>query len=340
MIGEKLLFAIIALSLLSVITHLNIVNALEIKGTRTVDGDPSDWIGTPPSEVPGSIVSNGEFIVTDPVNDALPFWRSDWNWPIRSDVDIVEFRLTGDENNLYLLFRFNTMENEWSYYMMVAIDVTPDDPSDGFNSWLPDYADVELGGNYSGQHVSWQWDYIIAINRDWDDDPSRGNSTIGVYDHNWTITPTGTVAFNPTYKVIEASVPWSSIGGLDTYLNSSIRIWIMVFANDYGGVWDPYDNSATDDQGNPCLVGADVYDIAGQTPTYNDTNGEVYDDDGNAGNDNYPTQDHWVDRSFIVTFGSTIPEPIPEPLTIVLVAIVASIATITLLIISNKKYYR
>ncbi len=304
---------LLASLLLTIIMPLKPVQAYSIKGTRVVDGDPSDWIGTPPATTPGYTYSNGEFIVSDPVNDTLPYRRADWDWPIVSDVDIVEFRLTGDNDNMYLLFKFNTMRNEWSYYIMVAIDLTPDNPEDGFNTWLPDYADTELGGTaLNGSHVSWQWDYIIAINRDWDDDSNRNNSMIGVYDHSWTFTATGDVAFNSTNKVIEASIPWDSIGGVDSYLGNTIRIWVAVFVNSFGGIWDPYDNSATDPDGNPCLVGSDLYDTPGQTPTTD----EVYDDDGDASNDAYPTQDHWLDTSFTVTFSSNIPEPIPETLTV------------------------
>ncbi len=304
-----------------------------IYGTKNVDGDPSDWTGTPPATAPATTVDDGEFIVTDPSGDYLPFYCSDWNWPIRTDLDILEFRLTGDADNMYLLFKFNTMDNLYSYYIMLAIDLTPYTEDDGFNSWLPDYADTELGEiPATDTHISWQWDYVIGINYDWGDDGS--NNFTRIWDHSWDyFNSTGTVVFNQSGKVVEASIPWSEIGGVDAYRNSEIKLWVMVFCNSYGGIWDPYDNSATDDNGNPCLVGSDVYDVAGQTPTYQDTSGEVYDDDGNAGNDNWPDQDHWVDTSFIIPF-SSLPEPIPEPYLAPLVAV--SIALLASILVVKK----
>ncbi len=322
-----LLLIIIALSILSTPAY---TIDYGVHGTKTVDGDPGDWTGSPPATTPGAVVSNGEFIISDPAGDYLPFWRSDWNWPVRTDVDIVEFRLTGDANNLYLLFRFNTYDNLYSQYIMVVIDVTPDNATDGFASWTPDYGDVELGGFVDGNHVSWTWDYVIGINYDWGE---GGYGSIRIWDHNWTwFNSTGQVAFSQENKVIEASIPWTEIGGADLYRNNVIRIWVLVFANSYGGIWDPYDNSATDDYGNPCLVGSDAYDVAGQTPTYNDTSGEFYDDNGNAGDDTYPSQDHWVDTSYTVAF-SSLPEPIPEPSKyIVIVTIVAVLVSMALLL--------
>ncbi len=312
-----------------------------IEGTRTVDGDPSDWVGAPPAVAPGYTYSAGEFIVSDPEGDESPYWRSDYNWPVRSDLDLVEFRLTSDAENMYFLFRFSTYDNLYSHYIMIAIDPTPNISNDGFNQWLPDYSDTRLGGFINGTHVEWNWTYIIAINYDWNDDAAHGNSQIGVYNQSWNFTPAGTVAFSQANKVIEASVPLYYIGGADLYRGGSIRIWVVIFANSYGGVWDPYDNSATDDLGNPCTLGTDAYDVAGQAPTVrtnasDPSSGEFWDDDGNAGNDVWPSQDNWVDTSFVVTF-NTVPEPIPEYPAATIIATAAIATTTAFYFISRRK---
>ena len=335
--------ALVAVSLsLFVLTmaapSIGVAREYTIHGTRTVDGDPSDWVGTPPATSPGYVYSGGEFIVSDPDGDESPYWDSAHNWPIRSDVDIVEFRLTSDDENMYFLFKFSTYESLYSHYIMVAIDPTPDTNNDGFNQWLPDYSDTRLGGFVNGEHVEWNWTYIVAINYDWGDDANHGNSPIGVYNQSWDFTPVGTAAFSQDNRVIEASVPLSAIGGADLYRGGSIRIWIIVFANSYGGIWDPYDNGATDDLGNPCTLGTDAYDVAGQSPTVRTNtsdpdSGEFWDDDGNAGNDAWPTTDSWVDTSFVVSFND-VPEPIPENAAVAYIALIAA-ATATIYTISR-----
>ncbi len=276
----------------------------QVEYTRIVDGDESDWLGEPPDENPGFRYDRSarEYIITDPVGDTLPYKKNDY--PVLSDLDIKEFRLAVDENNMYLLVKFRTMTSLYTPYVMIAIDTTPNLDNDGFDSWLPDWSDTELGKNaILGVTNSVKWDYVIGINYDWNDDPNHKFSRIVVWDHSWSPEkPIGAkVVFNKDKALIEASIPKNYLPELGWQpVMPRFRIWVVVFANEYGGIWDPYRHDATDEYGSSCNVGSDVYDVAGQSPTYG-VDGEFDDIDGDPSNDNRVLgDDHWVDTYFII----------------------------------------
>lgn len=85
--------------------------------TINVDGNPSDWTGTPGAVYSG-VESAGEFIVTDGVGDDTG--DGDYTYPKAADLnvtglfDIREVRFTADATNLYVLIRVGDLNNPWS----------------------------------------------------------------------------------------------------------------------------------------------------------------------------------------------------------------------------------
>jgi len=129
--------AIGSAALPSIVPAGNLVNA---QSTRTVDGNPSDWIGTPGADN-SWVVSNGEGIWRDAASDdtgngsyiypncthtspAIPDSKG-WEgyayaytgYPGGGRrgggmVDLREFRVTRDISNLYILLRFENMGSQ------------------------------------------------------------------------------------------------------------------------------------------------------------------------------------------------------------------------------------
>jgi hypothetical protein len=228
-------------------------------------GQLRNWAGTPPLTSPGSTVVSNEAIITDPSNDQYKYYRPDWNWPITSDLDVLETRLYSDGQYLYIRVKLSTLKNKYSPYIMIPIDYTPDNPSDGFDNWLPGFSDTNL---------PWKWDVIIGINF------GKSETQPFVFNHAWDPTFTGQLAVNQTQGVIEAKIPLSSLPGFPT--NGKIKYTVIIFANSFGGVWDPGQNNAVDPSTGKTIsendYASDVYDIAGQAPT----SAEVYGGWGNG----------------------------------------------------------
>ena len=223
-------------------------------------GQLRNWAGNPPPSAPGYAVVSGEVIVTDPTGDQYRYWRPDWNWPITTDLDVLEVRLYSDGQNLYVRVKLSTLQNEYSPYVMIPIDFTPDDPGDGFSEWLPDLSDTKL---------PWKWDAVVGINF------GKSGQFPFVFYRDWSPTFVGQLAIDKSQGVIEAKIPLSSLPGFPT--NGMIKYTVVIFANSFGGVWDPGQSNAEDPSTGGQVTesegyASDVYDVAGQTPT----SAEVY----------------------------------------------------------------
>ena len=221
-------------------------------GPRVVDGREDDWVGQPPLQTPGAAVSMYELIVTDPRDDQYRFYRPDWSWPPTDDLDAVELRLYSDGQNLYGLVKLKQLTNIYAPYVMIAIGV----PGGGFSEWLPDWSDTRL---------AFKWDYIIGINY------GKG-PPLFLFDHDWSPRPIGQIARSG--NIIEFAIPLDQLPLLKTA--AEIYITAVVFANNYGGVWDPGKNNAYDPVNGRYITENDyasnVYDVFGQAPT----SAEVY----------------------------------------------------------------
>jgi len=218
-------------------------------------GQLRNWAGNPPPSAPGYAVVSGEAIITDPAGDQYRYWRPDWNWPITTDLDVLEVRLYSDGQDLYVRVKLSTLQSEYSPYVMIPIDFTPDDPGDGFSEWLPDWSDTNL---------PWKWDAVIGINF------GKSEQSPFVFYRDWSPTFVGQLAIDKPQGVIEAKIPLSSLPGFPT--SGRIKYTVVIFANSYGGVWDPGQSNAVDPSAGTQVTenegyASDVYDVAGQTPT-------------------------------------------------------------------------
>ena len=113
-------------------------------GEITVDGDPTDWVGTPAEPWNSSIYSEGELIWTDKRGEE----RTDV--PERCpSADITEFRVKADSTNVYFLLQLNggraTMPT--NAHVAVGLDTRLSTESTDMN-WLADESYTFLGGAY------------------------------------------------------------------------------------------------------------------------------------------------------------------------------------------------
>ncbi|MDX2177351.1 MAG: hypothetical protein SF028_12875 [Candidatus Sumerlaeia bacterium] len=67
---------------------------------RVIDGDPSDWVGTPSSTIHATVVDSAEWIYTGEAGDQRTFGANAW-----ANFDITEVRLAATHQNLYVLVR-------------------------------------------------------------------------------------------------------------------------------------------------------------------------------------------------------------------------------------------
>jgi len=221
-------------------------------GPKAVDGNPEDWVGQAPP-APGVAVSMYELIITDPADDQYKFYRADWNWPPTDDLDAAELRLYLDGNYLYGLVKLYKLNNIYAPYVMIAIGL----PGTGFSEWLPDWSDTKL---------SFAWSYLIGINY-------GKEKPLFIFDNSWSPKYVGQIARSG--NVIEFAIPLDDLPSLKTA--TELYITAVVFANNYGGIWDPGKYGAYDPTTGIYIsedyYASNVYDVFGQAPTWKEVYG-------------------------------------------------------------------
>jgi hypothetical protein len=198
------------LCLLTILTLLLIAGAFPIAHAKTitVDGNPSDWTGTPPITDNNWTISDFEYIWRDEMGDDAG--NGSWVYPtgyVGGEADLLELRITWDVDYLYLLFKVaNMTEGQWN---RTAIDTVIDtDQVDGSGQkWLGGNSD--MWANTQAYH---EWDILVAA------------ENIAVRDSNvtgdWPIVANLTYPVahpmlfgqNATYSCIEVGVPLVAIG--------------------------------------------------------------------------------------------------------------------------------
>jgi hypothetical protein len=195
----------------------------------TVDGDPSDWIGTPPG-VDSFTVDMGEGIWTDSMDDDLgdggdapnaadnpgPYtYPTDASF-LGTEADIVEWRVTAEplNNKLYFLVKINDFEETW--IPMVAILLDLDHVAGSGNNWFPNEADLLVSPINS-------WEYCVVL----------FDNQIVVYDTAWNVvTGASEVSFSTVNDVIEAGVDVSG-WDIDPF-TTTIYFTVGAGLQDYG----------------------------------------------------------------------------------------------------------
>jgi hypothetical protein len=106
-----------------------------------IDGVADEWLGTAPTVVNSSTVSSNEFIWRDKSGEQ----RNDSGSP--SDVDIEEFRVKADANDVYFYVRYRDITDVGYPYIAIGVD-TDQSPTDTAVNWLADDSDTSLGDGY------------------------------------------------------------------------------------------------------------------------------------------------------------------------------------------------
>ncbi len=230
----------------------------------TVDGDDSDWIGTPPP-VDSYGVSMGEGIWTDAANDDVgdggdaPLAADNpagYTYPDTSlytgdEADLLEWRITPDLNNnlLNFLIRLGGFTEYWQPIVVMTIDL--DHQTGSGEVWLPQNADVQVSPENA-------WEYAVAI--------ADGN--IKVFDATWNdVTGTSQVALNTSTGVIEMSVDVSGWGPLPNALYFTVASGLGEFGNfrevdSVSSLWYGAGGVGSGGSSNdPFWVDPDVYDL-------------------------------------------------------------------------------
>jgi hypothetical protein len=171
------------LSLLLCFSMLLILFTAVVKahGGIVIDGNDGDWAGLgngscPPAPAVNSgqvlyvthadcgLGANGgtEYVWTDAPGDQ----RTD-HWGGTGNLDLTEFRVTGDSDNLFFLARFDSITNCNAQYIAVAIDSAP-----GGTPFFPDSADTNL---------PWGYERVVVAN----------TTKTGYFSDNTTFTSAG-----------------------------------------------------------------------------------------------------------------------------------------------------
>lgn len=204
----------------------------------TVDGDASDWIGTPGSTLHGTTVSAGEWIYTGNSNDTRD------NGPFTSDFDFTEVRIGQDATWLYFLIKVRDLTNVNKPNIGIAVD------NGGFSGnmgWIGDEATTFIE-NAAGTGLEEIFEYNLMIHSGF-----PGTPTIEVFQSGgstWSAPSTAgwSVVFSTTNNVVEGKIALADLG-----LSSSsvMKIVVACFYNQIttGGNYWANDGDCTDDWG-------------------------------------------------------------------------------------------
>ena len=193
-----------------------------------VDGDTSEWTGTPSSTAHDTAISNGEFIYTGVAYDM----RTDPDIWTDSNYDITQVRFSGDTNHLYLMVAISVLSDRRAPH--IAFNVDLDQLSgDGSLDWIgPDdgatlagttqYGETNVSLHVAGRGTSYDsatYPEIEMFAQDW---TSWHSPSAGSYD---------SVAISNANNVIEAGFRWPDIIGGGGTLPKKIRIALASYSN-------------------------------------------------------------------------------------------------------------
>jgi len=181
----------------------------------TIDGDPSDWTGIAPSSDNTSIYSANtagglnEWIWKDAAGDN----RTDTFAGVVDGTkqDILEFRISSDATNLYILAKFpaNIDKTPGDGALQIQVSIRRQG-STATEEYLGSFSDnrVPTSTSPGGSVPDARWDYLI-ISR-----AGSGNNNFTVWTTGFgSSTTIGNLQWNAGNGVFEGSIPWSSLGG-------------------------------------------------------------------------------------------------------------------------------
>ena len=166
----------------------------------TVDGALTEWGMAQPitvnlAHIGRNSAQEGEYIWRDMPGDE----RTDFANP-DPRVDLVQFRVTADENYLYFLAvmsDINQTSGDGAPMVQIAVDI--DRVSGSGVEWFGGLADTKV-------HTNAMWERLITTRF------GSGNSNLRVWDTTWNASYAGTAVISDAAETIEGAIPWSALG--------------------------------------------------------------------------------------------------------------------------------
>jgi glycosidase len=215
MLKRLFMFLILAVLVLSALQGAPITTRA---AARTVDGDPSDWTGTPSALPHHDASSDTEWIYTGVAGDR----RTDSG--MTDDNDITEVRLTTDGTYLYFLIRMVDINDASAVHVAIGIDTNQEGN--------PDFAGQNFLGNFSG--LTYNTRPFVRPERQLALHFGGGGSPVIEWfaGGSWYGIGGSQIAISTANNVVEARVPLGDLDGMNA--NSSFILTMATFTNTPG----------------------------------------------------------------------------------------------------------
>jgi len=327
----KELISVILIGLMVLVILLHIVvaetSALPLQNTLSnsiiVDGNPSEWgLYDCTYKAPGlyleTINDIPQWIWCDPEGDE----RTDFASPdLRADL--VQFRITADENFLYGLIIVKDMDfGSLGVSGATATLITVNRNGTGNGEWFGLLSDTMIDGN-----AYWSWQIIINLGSAGISGTSSSTGLAGsgmwgapfyVVDASWNfiVDEVSLMAANIGYDTIEFMIAWSTLGGVPGGPMFFLRLGLITgrgYGNgeDYGDLWD--------------IGGGYVSDALDAITT---TGPNTWDEVGDG------VVNYYIDLYFMTTPPYY---PIPEPFILVPIAVIGALGTSLALLLKKSR---
>jgi len=243
------------------------------------------------------LVSEGEYIWKDASSDE----RTDFGaGGSDAEIDLLEFRITGDRNNLYFYARFvdlTVSSGTGAAQLLITLDM--DRITGSGIPWLAGFSETNVS-----DEAAWEYHFLTRF--------GSGNTNVEGFDPRGNPFFVGLSALSKTNEVIEVAVPWSAMD-LHGPPSTPLRFTVAVARADIN------DNTCDPEFGLPCQSGingsSDVMDAVtnyGDPGLLLDTWSEVQDDVIDYYFDVFFEPDGDVVSPVLIT--EVFPDPIgPEP---------------------------
>jgi len=205
---------------------INVLIAEPIKGhSIKVDKNIRDWIGVPSEQENTATVNNGEFIWKDAKDDDTGngHYTYPTNKALKKGCDLKEFRVTFDDNNLYLLIKADRPGDFWAPYRIIGIDTDGAKGGKGGTQVLAEGDMDDVGpdrGSYGEIKVAPELacEYVIGIynsykGRVWEAGKEGAVKLIARKEAQ----PDDTKGFKVddcNWSSVEVAIPWKLLGGV------------------------------------------------------------------------------------------------------------------------------
>jgi glycosidase len=180
--------------------------------SRTIDGNPSDWTGTPSATVHTDAESGGEWIYTGAAGDR----RTDAG--MSDEADLTEVRLTADSTYLYFLFRLANITTANEVHIGIGVDTDQNSTDTGY-TFVGDESNLTIGRAFMYA------ERVLSFHA-----AGSGNPEIEWYDGgSWYGVAGSQIAISTANDVVEARVPLTNLNGLTS--SSNFILAVATFQN-------------------------------------------------------------------------------------------------------------